>query len=642
VDGNVRGLNGGSIDPALDQMAGGPVIVAAVPSDPASRMLLRSYAVNANRPAVTDTRAFRSLQERRDTVHINGTLAMPIGKKIDGSINLSMDSARARRLNGLAPALLTVPGSSDAFPFSNDVLLYRYIPGAILRQRNSSLTLHAGATLQGGLGQWAWNVTSSYDRVRAKTWSQQGLRLDDLQTNIDAGGDPLASVNLAGADWLIDRSKTVTGTWISKAVSNGPILRLPAGDAQLTVSLDYARSTSSDDEPSVHATALSLSRTIKGGSANAVVPIASAQNGGLPMLGTLSINGMIGVSAVSSYGRLTSSNYGMNWQPTQALQLSASLKNSKTAPEITLLTNPILITPNTPFFDFTTGNSVLVTTITGGNPDLVPEMRRVTTLSADLQPFSGRELRVRIEYHDTRIDRQSIALGSATPAFQAAYPERFVRGAGGELISVDLRPINVAQERERKIRAALSFSTSIGRKPKLPSNASGEAATATSPAKLPRPRPTVSLTISTTWRLEDRLKVQADGSSLDLLNGGTLTGIGGRPKWESNLYLNGTMGPLSFGVLARVQGPTRIASEIAASDLHFSGRTWIVPYGSLDLNELVKRPWARSLSVQLTIENLLNSRIKVRDRNGSTPYRFQSAFIDPLGRSVRLGVRKAF
>ncbi|MEG8045694.1 hypothetical protein QP185_01235 [Sphingomonas aerolata] len=48
------------------------------------------------------------------------------------------------------------------------------------------------------------------------------------------------------------------------------------------------------------------------------------------------------------------------------------------------------------------------------------------------------------------------------------------------------------------------------------------------------------------------------------------------------------------------------------------------------------------MTLQLTVENLLNDRIAVRDRLGRTPNRFQAAYIDPVGRSVRLGLRKLF
>jgi hypothetical protein len=639
IEGNIRGLNGGSIDPALDSLAGFPVILAAVPSDPASRRQLITYTVDPNRAAITDTRAVRSLQEGKDTLNLNGTLAGPIGKKMDGSINLSIDSVEGRRLNGLAPALLTVPGSSDALPFSTDVLLYRYLPGAILRQSSNSLTLRGGATLQGGVGQWAWNVTSSCDHVRGKIHAQQGLNVIDLQASIDGGGDPLAAVDTSSTSWLVDRSKTVTNSWISKAVSNGPIVRMPAGDAQLTLSADYTRSASSAFQSAADNPTSRLARTIKGGSASAVVPIASSDNGVLSLLGTLSLNGMVGVADVSRYGRLASFNYGMTWKPAKPLQLSASVNNARAAPDIALLTNPVYVMPNTPFFDFATGNSVVVTTTFGGNPDLGPERRRVTSLSVDVHPFSKLDLGIGVDYFDTRIQGQSIAIGSATAAFEDAYPTRFIRDDSGDLTSVDLRPVNVARERERKIRAVLSLSTALGRKPKPLAGGQPEGAGSPKPSGQ---RASIDLVIAGTWRLEDRARLQADGGSLDLLHGDTLTGVGGRPQWEIHATLSGTTGALNFGIVPRLQGPTRIVSALPTSDLRFSSRIWIVPYGSLDLERVVKRPWAHALSVQLTVENLLNSRIKVRDRNGDTPYRFQSAFIDPLGRSVRLGVRKVF
>lgn len=42
------------------------------------------------------------------------------------------------------------------------------------------------------------------------------------------------------------------------------------------------------------------------------------------------------------------------------------------------------------------------------------------------------------------------------------------------------------------------------------------------------------------------------------------------------------------------------------------------------------------------VENLLNYRIDITDRNGNTPNRFQPAYIDSIGRSIRLRVRKLF
>ncbi len=324
------------------------------------------------------------------------------------------------------------------------------------------------------------------------------------------------------------------------------------------------------------------------------------------------------------------------------IQLIASVNEAQTPPAIALLTNPTLTTPNTPFFDFTTGTSVLVTTIAGGNPALAPERRRIVTLGVAVSPIKAKDLRLTANYLETRIGNQTTTLGSATPAFQTAFSGAFQRNAAGQLISADLRPVNIAREREKKMQLTISLSTPIGRTPPPQTPPVGTAAKDSPPPAVPKPRPQIYVSMTTTWRLDDRLSLRSDLPALDLLDGDTLTGTGGRPRWETELNLSGSLGAANIGLYGRLQGPTRIRSYLAASDLRFSGRTWLVPYASLKVDQLVKRPWAKTMMLQFTVENLLNDRINVRDRIGRVPNRFQAAYIDPLGRSVRLGLRTLF
>lgn len=48
------------------------------------------------------------------------------------------------------------------------------------------------------------------------------------------------------------------------------------------------------------------------------------------------------------------------------------------------------------------------------------------------------------------------------------------------------------------------------------------------------------------------------------------------------------------------------------------------------------------MTINVTVENILNDDIDVRDATGAVPNRFQPAYLDPLGRSIRLGIRKLF
>lgn len=638
--GNVTGVNGASLDPRLDALAGRNVTLAGVPIDLAARGTLAAYA---NSPAgVTDLGPYRTLQPLSDTIHSEVGLASPLTKSVSGSLMVSMEAIQTRGLNGLAPALLRVPGGLGNFPFGNDTLLYRYLPDSVLHQRTTSMALHAGGTLTGDVRRWSWAITGNYDRMVSRSTSEIGVPLGALQASIDAGGDPMAAIDPATvARRDRNRSRVVSDTIGVKATANGPVARLPAGEAMLTVTTDYSR-IDSDARTNLALATDGVGRTMRGASVNANVPIASAREGSLSFLGEMQLSAMAGVSQVSDFGRLSTSNLGLNWTPFRPVQLNASVNVAQTAPGVTQLIAPVLATPNTPFFDYVTGRSTLVTTISGGNPDLAPEKRRVTTLGIAVQPIKDKEIRLSTDYVDTRIDNQAASLGGATPAFQRAFPDLFVRDALGQLVSVDLRPVNLAFERERKLRLTVDAQVTLGKTPPPPPPPDPAAAKTAPPPRPPKRPPALWVSATTNYRLEDRLTLRGTGPVLDLLDGATLSGTGGRPRWDVDLNGHFSYGLFNLGLYGRIQGPTRIRSDIAASDLRFSGRTWLVLYSFIRMENIIKKPWAKGLNVNFTVENLLNDRINVTDRNGNTPNRFQPAYIDPIGRSIRVGVRKLF
>ncbi|PXA97503.1 TonB-dependent receptor [Nostoc sp. 3335mG] len=638
--GNLRGVGSGSIDLALDRLAGRPVITAAVPTDPAQRDRLTAYAATADTPRVTDISPFLSLPSR-DQLKVDATHAVPVGKTMTGSLNLSMDAQRGFALAGLQGAALRLPAGNPASPFSGDTLLYRYLGEAgTLTQRNDNLTLHAGSTLQGGIGRWIWSVTGEYDRVRARASVDRGVDLVALQAAIDAGADPYdLTASVGTADRIITRSRTLTDTATAKATANGPLLTLPAGQALLTLNADYASSNSNGRLGDGDGPATTLARTVRGGSASVDLPIASADRGVLDAIGSLSANATLGVTDVSDYGSLASNNLSLRWNPWRPLEITASINTTRTPPAITALTNPVVTVPNTPFFDFVTGTSTLIAVTGGGNTDLAPEQRQIRTLGVNWQPIKGRDLRLNLAYVDTRITDQLVYPGNATAALQAAFPERFPRDASGQLLRADLRPVNAFRERERKVTAGWSFFGPLGPKPPEPMPpVAGEA-----PPPPPKPRPMLWSFATFTARLDDRLVLSPGQAELDLLDGASLDGNSGRPRFEVQGNIGGSVGPLRLGTYAFWQAPTRIRSAIAASDLRFTPATFVGIYSQLEGAQLAPRAtWAKGTTFQFEVQNLLNDRTDVRDRTGAVPFRFQPSFLDPFGRIVRLSVRKLF
>ena len=88
------------------------------------------------------------------------------------------------------------------------------------------------------------------------------------------------------------------------------------------------------------------------------------------------------------------------------------------------------------------------------------------------------------------------------------------------------------------------------------------------------------------------------------------------------------------------------ASPDGGSDLFFSGQTTVNLRLFADLaqqRDLVRRhPWLRGSRVSLAVNNLFDSGLEVTDEAGVTPFSYQPAYLDPVGRSVRLSVRKLF
>jgi outer membrane receptor protein involved in Fe transport len=109
------------------------------------------------------------------------------------------------------------------------------------------------------------------------------------------------------------------------------------------------------------------------------------------------------------------------------------------------------------------------------------------------------------------------------------------------------------------------------------------------------------------------------------------------------------LGYSNNGLGMRVDGNWKSATSVhgdgmgTTGDLHFSDLATINLRMFADLGGMPKfmaKPWARGLRINVGVTNLFNSRQHVRDANGDTPLRYQPAYLDPLGRTVSITIRK--
>ncbi|WP_292050804.1 MULTISPECIES: hypothetical protein [unclassified Brevundimonas] len=150
-----------------------------------------------------------------------------------------------------------------------------------------------------------------------------------------------------------------------------------------------------------------------------------------------------------------------------------------------------------------------------------------------------------------------------------------------------------------------------------------------------------------TWRLKDELRLQDGGTTLDLLDGSGLSFRGGSRRHKLELQA----GAFRRGLGARVSAVWQSGSEtngFGSPDdaLDFSDLTSLNLSLFANLAEQFRGTGAADLlkgaRATLKIDNLLNSRIELRDGAGRTPLNYQSAYFDPLGRTVTFEIRKIF
>lgn len=95
-----------------------------------------------------------------------------------------------------------------------------------------------------------------------------------------------------------------------------------------------------------------------------------------------------------------------------------------------------------------------------------------------------------------------------------------------------------------------------------------------------------------------------------------------------------------------VRGVADPAGGTGSSDLFFSDTATVNIRLFADLGQqrsLVRSvPFLRGTRVTLAIDNLFDSHPGVRDSTGATPLGYQPDYLDPLGRSVRISLRKLF
>ena len=625
-----------------------------------------------SQPMEVDPRPFRTLVGSNSSFRLTGTHNRTVLGDVSATVNAEAERTSGTSRFGVPTGTLDDGGIDILRAFPEEGPLTR---------RSTSDSFALGTALNWQEGQWRLSSTGNAEFTHSITRTDNGPDLRDAQAQVDAGTlDPLA--DLGAIDLLSrDRSRSNRYSLGLDGTATGPLFALPAGDADVTFKV-AAGSTGIDSkstrnlaptEPHRFVTTEpdDLHRDSLTGSVNIDLPITRRS----ASIGRLTANANAQVTQLSDFGTLTSLGAGLNWSPTPRLNLNASWTREEGAPSLQQLGDPFLETPDVPFFDFRTGETVLVTTVTGGNPELLADTRNVLKIGGNWQPFEKIDLRLRAEYVRQTIDDLQASFPAASEALEDAFPDRFER-EDGVLVGVDLRPVNFEKARKDTLRWGFNFTKPLqSRRPSQqqiqafrerfaaqrgaqgdpPPAEGGEARQGGrgqggfrgfGGGRFGGRRQGGRLTFSLTHQLNlvDEVTIAPGVPKLDYLDGEPVSSFGGRPRheiqFESGYYNNG------YG--ARLQGNWRSGTTVDSSsgDLRFS------PYFDLDLRlfanlsenfDLVsKHPFFRGSSIRFDVDNVLNTGPKVRAAGGSLPLSYQPDLLQPVGRTIGLTFRKLF
>jgi iron complex outermembrane recepter protein len=626
--------------------------------------------IQSNPDALFDVSPFRTLLGASDRFSLNGTLNRTLFGDVSTTFNASVEGTEGRSLFGLPSDFLGNPVGGVPRPLTRD---------------SSSRAGHLGLAMNGRVEDWRLSFTGNYDRG-----SNTNL------TDTDSLTDPR----------LRSRAFSVRDDANAELVGNGSPIALPAGNVSATVRIGASRlGIRSETLRGDIETQRELSRSRGNAQINVDVPIASRRNDVLAAVGDLSANANAEVEHLSDFGTLRTLGAGLNWGPIPEVDLIASFTDEDGAPSVQQLGDPAIVTPNVRVFDFSRGETVDVTRIEGGNPGLFADNRRVLKLGVTAKPISDENLSITANYTSTRIRNPIASFPTVTPEIEAAFPERFQRDDEGRLFQIDSRPVNFARSDRSELRWGVNFSKRIGPEPPAGSfrgrraqaragEAGGAApqAGATSPATTGGPATApaaagerqrggqgaggfgggrggfgggrggfggfggggrggrMQFALYHTWRLKDEILIREGVPALDLLNGSAVGNNGGRPRHEVEAQAGYFRGGLGARVSANWQSGTFVRGGLGGGrtdeDLFFSDLATVNLRLFAELGQqrpLVRKyPWLRGTRVSLEVDNLFDSRLDVRNRAGEVPIGYQPAYLDPLGRAVRISVRKLF
>lgn len=516
---------------------------------------------------------------------------------------------------------------------------------ATLRPATDAAT--ANFSMTRALGDWSSSLGANARTQTTRFTSMAGgqaveIRQETSHLNLTGGlgGDVLGWATRFGLNGIIlnieqdgptqFRSRSLSG--VADFSANRAVIDLPAGPMRMSVSGLYSGSeTSTETEPAK--TRLSAQTLDLRGS----LTIPLSQSASAPQQGAglnwgdavLTVGGAL-AGLTGDAGRGNTLNVGFSWSPLRTLGFTGQWSRSTDNPTSGMRIAPVYTGPPRTVFDFLTGESVEVSPILGGNPDLEAQTSQTLSIDATVGPFTRWNVQGRLGFNRARSTDGFGVVPELTPAVEAAFPERFIRDVNGRLVSIDQRMINIGSTLSETLTSGLNFSIPIQEGTPARRGAS------------------MQVGLNHTWQLTNIATLRAGLPQLDLLAGDG----GGGPRHQISVNADGRYGQWGFNAAARWRSASRIRRDQGRDgpdDLRLSGLTtidlklsYLFEAGAAPGGEGAARRRGDPLRLELGIDNLFDARPEASLGDGRPAPGYGRDDQDPLGRTVRISLSRRF
>lgn len=626
--GFISAPGGGEIDPALTLAAGGPVLVAAIPPGALRGMPgLQDFVPTANIVHAVDPNRFETLKSSRRTALLNIGITRPVGD-FSASLNLNASRSRSEGLRGLPMASFLLPAGHPWSPFAQDVILTRPFAGErALRSDNGTSALGASLTLNGSIGGWQTGLAMSYSRNWTDNFFESGIDVARVQRLIDDADPGFNPYGIWDDGLMIATRNRTKGENLSARLNvRRTVIELPAGPLTWNFTANTGRNSTQSrrsDASEGPIAVNSVTRSQSSGLMSVSIPVSRNDGTGAGWVGDLNIDLSASAQVMSNSRPQKGFGGNVGWSPWPALQFRAAVDYAETAPSFDQLDGPIVTTVGR-IFDYARQEIAEPVWVTGGNPDLKRGRRQSLTLAAMVRPLGNQILTLDFGY------RQSVAKGGLaafpelTPAIEDAFPERVTRDAEGRLVAVDARAINIARDTNADLSAGVALRLVVR-------GGEGRGGTAGDPLQ-------VNLSLNHSMRLKSELQTRPGVPAIDQLR------AGGQSRHSLSFQVSIGRRGLGGNLSGSWSSPGRLRGGnedfIFKPPLKLGASAFIEPRRLFAIPG--KKGMMNDLKLSVDINDVLNGYRRVTRQDGTVPAGYSRNEIEPLGRVVRLTLRKKF